>query len=68
MTSNYSTINVEKENNRVKKISTFYSELILQYITLTGYYIAKEKSNEGNYRKMDMKKETIELTKCKHHK
>ena len=46
MTSNDSTINVEGNNNRVNKMTKLHSihlECILQYITLTSYYIVKDK-------------------------
>ena len=46
MTSNNNNVNVEIEkNNTVSKIWTLNSthlEIILQYITLTDYYIVKE--------------------------
>ena len=42
MTSNYSTIEVEKENNRVKNVNITFNTLRIYttlYITLTNYYI-----------------------------
>ena len=42
--SNDSTINVQKKNNRVNKITkldSIHLEFTLQYITLTDYYIVK---------------------------
>ena len=45
MMSNDSTINVERKNNRVNKITKLHLihlELTLQYITFTRYYIVKD--------------------------
>ena len=45
MTSNYSTIDVEEENNSVRKMSmskSIFLGFILHYITLTNYCIVKD--------------------------
>ena len=45
MTSNNSTINVQRKNNRVNKrtkLDSIHLEFSLQYITLTAYYIVKD--------------------------
>ena len=49
MTSNYSTIDMKREMNRVKKMSTshfMHLGFILYYITLTGYYVVKDTSDD----------------------
>ena len=61
MTSNYSIIDVEEENNRVRKMSisqSIFLGVILHYITLTLYYILKDIIQMiSNYSKIDVEEE-----------
>ena len=65
MTSNYSTINVEIENKRVRKSQTIFLGFILEYRTLTSYYILKDIIKmTSNYSTIDMEEENNRVRKC----
>ena len=71
MTSNYSTIDVEEESNRVKKMSmsqSIFLGFILRYRILTNYYILKDIIQMTiNYSTIDVEEESNRVRKCQCH-
>ena len=70
MTSNYSTIDVEKENNRVNKCQLHFNTLRI-YITLNHTYFLLNCRGHiqmtSNYSTIDVQKENNRVNKCQLH-
>ena len=69
--SNYNTIDVEEESNRVKKMSMSQSIFLgftLHYRILTNYYILKDIIQmTSTYSTIDVEEENNKMRKCQCH-